>query len=267
MNARTTWAPVNAEFPFLAAAALLFALSSVATVVWCTSMSAMGGMPMPGGWGMSMVWMRMPGQTWLGLAASFLGMWLVMMMAMMLPCLVPMLLRYRQALVAGGEPNLGPLTAIAGTGYFFVWAVLGAALFPVGVGLATIAMQQPALAGAVPVTAGVVVLIAGVLQFSSWKAHYLARCSEPHGSSPILPADVGSAWRHGVHLGLHCGRCGANLMAILLVIGIMDLRAMALVTVALAAERLAPAGDGARRAVGVAVIGIGAFLIARAISG
>jgi hypothetical protein len=40
-------------------------------------MSAMG-MPMPGGWTMSMAWMRMPGQTWLGAATSFLGMWVVM---------------------------------------------------------------------------------------------------------------------------------------------------------------------------------------------
>ena len=46
---------------------------------------------MPGGWSMSMAWMRMPGQTWPGAAASFLAMWAVMMVAMMLPSLVPML--------------------------------------------------------------------------------------------------------------------------------------------------------------------------------
>lgn len=33
-----------------------------------------------------MTWMQMPGQTWLGAAASFLGMWIMMMVAMMLPC-------------------------------------------------------------------------------------------------------------------------------------------------------------------------------------
>ena len=64
-------------------------------------MSAMGEMPMPGGWTMSMAWMRMPGQTWPGAAASFLGMWVVMMVAMMLPSLVPMLWRYRQARTRG----------------------------------------------------------------------------------------------------------------------------------------------------------------------
>ena len=58
---------------FFGVAALLFAASAAVTVVWCASMSGMGGMLMPGGWTMSMVWMRMPGQTWPGAAASFLG--------------------------------------------------------------------------------------------------------------------------------------------------------------------------------------------------
>jgi predicted metal-binding membrane protein len=67
----------------LGVSALLFAGSAAATIAGCASMSAMGGMPMPGGWTMSMSWMRMPGQTWPGAAASFLGMWVVMMVAMM----------------------------------------------------------------------------------------------------------------------------------------------------------------------------------------
>src|SRR3954465_6333113 len=97
-------------------------------------MSAMGGMPMPGGWTMSMAWMRMPGQTWAGAAASFLGMWIMMMVAMMLPSLVPMLWRYRQAV--GGSRRLGSLTAVVGLGYFFVWTAFGMAVFPLGVALA-----------------------------------------------------------------------------------------------------------------------------------
>ena len=46
--------------------ALLFAASAAVTIVWCAAMSAMGEMEMSGGWTMSMMWMRMPGQTWLG---------------------------------------------------------------------------------------------------------------------------------------------------------------------------------------------------------
>src|SRR5258705_9473310 len=154
---------------FVGVSALLFAASTAVTIVWCGSMSAMGEMPMPGGWTMSMAWMRMPGQTWPGAAASFLGMWLVMMVAMMLPSLVPMLLRYRQAVGRAGEARLGRLTALVGAGYFFVWIVFGMAAFPLGVALAAIEMQEPALARAVPIAVGVVGLIAGSLQLTAWK--------------------------------------------------------------------------------------------------
>src|SRR4051794_10633244 len=250
---------------FLGVSALLFAASAALTAHGCASMPAMGEMPMPGGWTMSMTWMRMPGQTWPGAAASFLGMWVVMMVAMMLPALVPMLRRYRQAVGRTGETRLGRLTALAGAGYFFVWTVLGLAAFPLGVALAAVEMQQPALARAVPMVAGVVVLIAGALQLTAWKARRLACCREAPGRGRTLPADAGTAWRHGLRLGLHCSHCCAALMAILLVIGVMDLRAMAVVAAAITVERLAPAGEGAARALGAVVVGAGLFLIARAV--
>src|ERR1700733_2888407 len=149
---------------FFGVCALLFAASAALTILWCGSMSAMGGMAMPGGWTLSMAWMRMPGQTWAGAAASFLGMWVVMMVAMMLPSLVPMLWRYRQAVGRAGDARLGWLIAFVGGGYFFVWAACGVAVFALGVGLAGIEMQLPALARAVPIAVGMVVLIAGALQ-------------------------------------------------------------------------------------------------------
>src|SRR6266566_1388852 len=48
---------------FLAICGLLFAASICGTIYCCESMS--GGMRMPGGWKMSMAWMKMPGQTWM----------------------------------------------------------------------------------------------------------------------------------------------------------------------------------------------------------
>jgi predicted metal-binding membrane protein len=257
--------PGRASQPaFLGAPALLFATSAVVTVVWCGSMSAMGGMPMPGGWTMSMAWMRMPGQTWPGAAVSFLAMWVVMMVAMMLPSLVPMLSRYRQAVAGAGERRLGRLTVLVGAGYFLVWAAFGTAVFPLGVALAELTMQQPRLAHAVPIAVGAVVLVAGALQLTAWKARQLACCREAPGRGRTLPADTGTAWRHGLRLGLRCSYCCAPLMAILLVIGVMDLGVMAVVTAAITAERLAPAGERVARALGVVVVGAGVFLIARA---
>ena len=161
---------------FFGVSALLFTASAAVTILWCASMSGMSEMPMPGGWMMSMAWMRMPGQTWPGAAASFLGMWIVMMVAMMLPTLVPMLSRYRQAIGMRAETRLGGLTALVGVGYFVVWTIFGMAAFPLGVAVAAVEMQLPALARAVPMTVGVVALIAGALQFTAWKAKQLACC-------------------------------------------------------------------------------------------
>jgi predicted metal-binding membrane protein len=53
-------------------------------------------------------------------------------------------------------------------------------------------------------------------------------------------------------------------MAILLVIGVMDLRAMAVVAAAITLERLAPSGERVARAIGVVVVGAGLVLIGRA---
>ena len=250
---------------FLSVGALLFAVSAAVTIAWCASMSAMGGMAMPGGWTMSMAWMRMPGQTWPDAAVSFLAMWAVMMAAMMLPSLLSMLWRYRQAVGRTGEMRLGFLTVLVGAGYFFVWTAVGMAIFPLGVALAAVTMELPALARAVPVAAGGVVMIAGALQFTEWKARHLACCREAPGRGRRLPAEAGTAWRHGVSLGLHCSACCANLTAILLVLGVMDLGAMAVVHAAITAERLGPAGEKIARVLGAGAVGAGLVLIVRAV--
>ena len=56
-------------------------------------------------------------------------------------------------------------------------------------------------------------------------------------------------------------------MAVLLVIGVMDLRVMAAVAAAITIERLAPAGERAARAIGAVVVGAGLLLIGNALDG
>jgi predicted metal-binding membrane protein len=202
-----------------------------------------------------------------------LGIWIVMMVAMMLPSLVPMLWRYREAVTSAAETPLGLLTALVGMGYFCVWTLFGMVAFPLGFALAEAEMQYPALSRAVPAAAGVIVLIAGACQFTAWKAHHLACCRESSAFARgyprelrrdlRLPADAGTAWRHGMRLGLHCSCCSAGLTAILLVMGVMDLRVMAVVTTAITAERLAPAGERVARAIGVIAVCAGVLLLAR----
>ena len=249
---------------FVGASALLFTGSAALTIAWCRSMSAMGGMPMPGGWRMSMAWMRMPGQSWVEVAGTFVGMWTVMMVAMMLPSLAPVLWRHHQAAGSAGTSRTGWRTAIVAVSYFVVWAMLGVAVFPLGVTLAAVAMGEPAIAQAAPVAAGVVVLMAGALQFSGWKARHLACWRTAFGKGRTMAIDAGTPWRDGVRLAMHCVTCSLGPTAILLAMGVMDLRAMAVVGAAITVERLAPRGERAARATGALAIGAGLLLIVRA---
>ncbi|MGH9681505.1 MAG: DUF2182 domain-containing protein, partial [Candidatus Acidiferrales bacterium] len=138
-------------------------------------------------------------------------------------------------------------------------------VFPLGATLAAMEMRLPSVARAVPVIMCVVVLIAGALQFAPWKVRQLAHCRMSPSCGGTAQADFGTAWRHGLRLGVHCGYCCANWTAILLVCGVMDLRAMVVVTAAISAERLAPGGERVARATGAVAVAVGVFLIARAV--
>lgn len=248
----------SGEQPFLVACALLFTLTAVSTIYWCGSMPP--GMDMPGGWTMSMAWMQMPGQTWVGAATLFLAMWLLMMMAMMLPSLVPMLLRYRRVLRASAGGRLVAQSGLAGGGYFAVWTAVGALAYVPGVLLAQLAMQSPALALCTPATTGIALVLLGVVQMSDWKLGQLESCRSDKPYRTVT-AGTRSAWIQGVHLGLCCVRCSGNLMLVLLLGGVMDLRLMALLTAAVSAERLAPAPRVVARAVGAVIVAAGLFML------
>lgn len=243
---------------FLGAAAALFAATAAGTAAWSAWMSGMGGT--------SMAWMPQPGQSWPVVAASFLGMWAAMTAAMMLPSLTPTLWRYRAAMgraAAGSRPEL--VAALLGLGYLSVWLVVGAVAFPAGAALAALAMGWAPAAGALPLAAGLAVLLAGCYQLTAAKARRLACCREAPAPGDPLPGTTAAAWRYGVRHGLRCVRCCGGLMAVVLVIGVTDVRAMAVVAAAITAERLAPAGVLVARAIGVVTIGAGALLIARAV--
>ena len=81
-----------------------------------------------------------------------------------------------------------------------------------------------------------------------------------------MSGNSATAWRYGLRHGLHCSCCCAGLTAMLLVIGVTDLRAMAVIATAITAERLAPAGERVARAIGAVVVAAGLLLIALAAS-
>jgi hypothetical protein len=132
---------VASQRAFFCVSALLFAASAALTIAWCESMSAMGEMPMPGGWTMSMAWMRMPGQTWPGAAASFLGMWVVMMVALAV-------VEMQQPALARAVPiAVGGVVLIAGALQFTAWKARHLACCRAGPGAAVLCRPTPARPG------------------------------------------------------------------------------------------------------------------------
>jgi predicted metal-binding membrane protein len=189
-----------------------------------------------------------------------------MMVAMMLPSLVPAMSAYRRA-VDGPAARRGALAALVAVGYFSAWTVVGAVAYPLGAALASAEMRWPALSRSVPLATGAVVLLAGLFQRSRWKLRQLACCRHVQRLAAEYAPEVGAAWRTGVAHGVRCCLCCAGFTAVLLVSGVMDLRVMALVAGAIAAERLSAWPERVARAVGALVMAAGVVAIARALHG
>lgn len=205
--------------------------------------------------------MNMPRQEWyLGLA-GYLGMWMTMMLPMMLPSLVPMVSRYRRSVPAEGLRRHG-LTVLVGLGYYAVWAWLGVAAFAVS---ARVTALQPGWSDErwLAAAGGLALLLAGAAQLTGWKVRQLALCRGESGAECHVGATAASALRHGLGLGLSCSRSCGPLMVALLVTGMMDPLAMAAATIAITAERLAPAPLQVARMAGVAILAVGVVWVAR----
>jgi predicted metal-binding membrane protein len=209
-----------------------------------------------------MMAMRMPGESAAAAASSFILMWGVMMVAMMLPSLTPTLWRYREWLHHSGIAGVAASVWIAGVAYFAGLTVIGVVVFPLMASLAAMVRHEPALARAVPATAGFLLVSGGALQFTPWKARHLACCRA--GPVECYAAGVGAAWRYGLRLALHCMSCCAGYTVTLIIAGMSDWRVMAAVTVAITAERLAPNGERVAKAIGLGIGMTGLVLVASA---
>src|SRR5437867_400575 len=132
---RDTWVSLS-----LAAAVTITAW--VLTIMSAGSMS--GSMPMPGGWSMSMAWMAMGSQSPAARAAMLLAMWTVMMVAMMLPSVMPVVLLHRSLIAMRarlGEAGAGSNLLLL-TGYFAVWTGFGAFAYLIGTSITGAAMRS-----------------------------------------------------------------------------------------------------------------------------
>jgi predicted metal-binding membrane protein len=239
---------------FIAVCVLAFMAGVAATAYFCRSMA--GGMDMPGGWTMSMMWMRMPGQTWFVSAVSFLSMWLAMMVAMMMPSALPTFLKTRR--------QWASLCGMA-SGYFAIWLAAGVIVYPLGVVLATDAMWSDWFSRAVPLLSAATLIAAGAIQFTRWKMTHLLRCRSPSGCA-MACSQPETSFRLGCKQGAACCVCCAAPMTVLLVLGVMNPVVMVVVALVIAAEKLLPRPAIVTRLVGISAILAGGRVLLSALS-
>jgi len=251
MQAQTRQPP----WGFLFACAALFALAVAGTVYFCRSMS--GGMFMPGGWMMSMMWMPMPGGTWAAAGAMFLVMWLAMMVAMMLPSALPMMLHLRNSSAGIEQRNFEVRALLAAAGYFLVWMLIGIVVYALGVAFAMATMRMDWLSRLTPALSGTALVIAGVIQFTSWKMSALRRCRAPDCGTRFACGTLKGSWRYGFKQGVACGICCTGPMLALLVLGAMNLTLMTVIALVITVEKLLPRPEETARLFGAAALLIG----------
>ena len=239
---------------FIAVCVLAFVAGLSATVYFCRSMCC--EMEMPGGWTMSMMWMRMHGQTWFVSAISFLLMWLAMMLAMMLPSALPMFLKTRR--------QWASLCSMA-SGYFAIWLAAGVGIYALGVAFAAVAMRSEMFSRAVPLVSGASLIAAGAIQFTRWKMTHLLRCRSPLECAISCPQHE-TGFQLGCKQGAACCVCCAAPMTIQLALGIMNPLAMIVVAIVIAAEKLIHNPDPIVRISGAAIVTTGAVVILRSFS-
>jgi predicted metal-binding membrane protein len=230
---------------FIVICTLTFVASVAATLYFCHSMS--GGMAMPGGWTMSMMWMRMPGQSWTIYAAMFFLMWLAMMVAMMLPSALLTFLKTRRPWYS---------LCYMAFGYFAIWLAAGIGIFAFGVALAMVEMRSDLISRAFPFLLGVSLIAAGAFQFTRWKMTHLSRCRSGFGCAASCPQNE-TSFRLGCKQGVACCVCCASPTMILLALGMMNPLVIIVVAIVISAEKLLPRPEIVARAVGVAAIVLG----------
>ncbi len=192
-----------------------------------------------GWWWMSDVMPGMDDGPWtsLGPVGWFLGVWVVMMAAMMLPSLAPTV-----ALYSRRTRQRSPLYPLAFTvGYLLIWSAAGLSAFLVGHLTSSLAGNSLSWQSAGrPITAATLV-VAGAYEVTPLKAVCLRRCHSPLGSLLGYWRDRWSgALRMGVRIGVWCLGCCWALMASLFALGVMSITWMALVAAIISAEKTVP---------------------------
>jgi predicted metal-binding membrane protein len=190
----------------------------------------------------------------------FTGMWLVMMVAMMLPSSYPTLLLHR-TVFRKRSPNAIGGTFLFALSYFLIWTASGTFFYLAYVLIGVLRHHIPASGPAILRAAGLALVVSGLYQWSGLKRACLRHCQNPlHFVMEHWHDGRTGAIRMGANHGIYCFGCCWGLMVILFVMGIMHLGWMAAVGALILIEKLAPAGKWIPNAIGAVFVVIGALV-------
>jgi predicted metal-binding membrane protein len=223
--------------------ALLFALAGLS---WWFTIGQMRGMD------------NGPG-TALGSLGWFVGVWTVMMAAMMLPSVSPTVALY--ARMTRERSLVGPLAFTSG--YIITWAAVGLVAFGISaVGRAVLGTEL-AWHRSGRWLAGAILIGAAVYELTPLKSVCLGKCRSPLGFLLTSWRDgLRGAVEMGARHGLWCVGCCWALMAALFALGVMSIGWMAFVAALIAAEKVLPWGRAATWVTAAILLVLGVMLVA-----
>jgi len=223
--------------------ALLFALAAIG---WWWTLEQMRGMD-NGPW------------TNLGAGGWFLGVWVVMMAAMMFPSVSPTVALYSR--MTNGESIVRPL--LFALGYLVTWAAAGALAFAVAFAGSRIVGDVLAWNRAGRWVAATTLIVAAVYELTPLKDACLGKCRSPLGLLLGSWRDGrAGALRMGAQNGAWCVGCCWALMASFFALGIMSAVWMAIVAGLIAIEKTLPSRGLATYGTAGVLLALGVLLLA-----
>lgn len=193
------------------------------------------------------------------------AMWAVMMLAMMLPSVAPSALVFSTLAARRDRLHSGSATAIYVAAYTSTWIAFAAPAALLQWALTQSLWLDPMARSTSALLSAVILFGAGLYQFTRLKTACLSKCRSP------LTFFMGK-WRDGragalvlgLHHGSYCVACCWALMAVMFVVGAMNLAWMGLLTLLLLGEKVVPAPWRFDRAVGVTLVASGLWVAAGA---
>ena len=196
-------------------------------------------------------------------AALFLAIWIVMMVAMMFPTTAPMILLFarvqRDRSSSGHE---GASTWVFVGAYLLVWALFGVVAYVGALVASGLAQQAPWIIMNAARIGGGILVLSGLYQLTQIKRVCLAKCRTTQNFTLHAWRDSShSSFHMGLEHGIYCLGCNWLLFVLLFPLGIMNIAAMALLTVLIFAEKVFPTGERIAQLAALALIFYGTLVI------